>query len=146
MPGGSIEVTETETTKLVEKSDDCSTHSSDSCEKPACATYDASKIALWIVAIVLVLFWTFAIFACFSGWGDCDDDRDSCDRKKDCDNWGGFAAGFLVWLIVLVIFIAAVWACAWAAIIFFVILAILLGAAWWCSCSGKKKCDRRDDC
>lgn len=143
MPGGKIEITETETTRISEKSadsctsqDECSKETS-SCETPC---YDAAKIAMWIIAIILVLLWTCALFSACSGWGNNDsynnqNDGECNDKKNDCRDWSGFAVGFLVWLVVLVIFIAAVAACGWAAIIFFVILIIILGAAWWWSSS-----------
>lgn len=142
MPGSQIEVTETEKLKISEKSDSgCENSESSELEKSA-GCYDASKIALWIIAIVLILIWTAAIWSCFAGCGDhdnkCDlDDDGRCGSK----GWGGcgWIAGFLVWIILLVIFIGAVFWCGWAAIIFFIIITILVGLAWWWSMSCRKK-------
>lgn len=147
MPGGSFEVTESETMKVTEKCDDGCSDSGCSVDT-GCETscYDASRIATWIVALILVLFFTVAMFSCFSGgWGDCDRDNDCGDKKRDCNDWSSLACGFLVWLIVIIIFLGAVWACGWAAIIFFIILILILGAAWWWgSCCKKDRRDHRD--
>lgn len=143
----SFDLIETETTEVKVKSsssDECSTQTS--CEPecpPKCPTekkcYDPSAIAMWIIALVLIIIWVCALWSvCSSGFGSSD--SDDCDTE--C-GWGssGYIIGFIIWIILVVIFLAAIYSAGWWAIMFFLIITIIFAVAGcWCKSSSKKKC------
>jgi hypothetical protein len=129
---------------------DCATDTKEECNEE----YDTNKIGLWICAIILIIIFSLILwwgFCSFGGNGGCGRGRgrDGC-RDGGRGEEGGFGGAgiigaFLLWLIIIIIFIAAVYKCGWAAIIVFLILFIILIAIgwWWWAGRGEGERDHR---
>lgn len=146
------------TTEIV--TDTCETTTTTDCASapecaPACPPaqtsscgYNMESAALWIVALIFIILWTLAVGCMVSRWSsrnnksgdDCDNDDRSCNF--------GVIGGILIWLIVLIIFVAVVFMWSWVGLVVFIVLAILIGAIIFASCSwggnDHKKKDKRD--
>ena len=124
---------------------DCAPEPKEEC----CEEYDSNKIGLWVCAIILIIIFSLVLwwgFSSFSRGNERGRGRGE-GRGEDCGNGGaGVIGAFLLWLIIVIIFIAAVYKCGWGAIIVFLILFILLiaiGWWWWAGCDDNKKDHRR---
>jgi hypothetical protein len=86
-----------------------------------------------VAAVVLIIIWTIGVWG---GWSMYSNSRKCEDGKNDGFGAGCFGAG-LLWLIVLVLFVGAVYKCAWGAIVGLLVLfliLILIGVWWYSSC------------
>jgi phosphatidylglycerophosphate synthase len=94
---------------------------------------------MYIVIILLIIIWTVAIFgSLYSYNGDGDD-----ECRESGYGGAGLAIGFIVWIIFILIFIAAVYYCQWAGVIFFLILTVLVGLGWFWVYQSRR--DRRSE-
>lgn len=122
------------TEETVEHSVDC-----DESGKSECSTSwgssGCSDMGLWVAVIVLVILWTIVVWCGWSWMSSGNGNRSGKHGKSgDCqDGYGGGCIGAgLLWLIILILFVAAAWRCGWGAVVgFLVFFLIILLIGWW---------------
>ena len=124
------------TEETVEHTVDC-----DESTKSECSTQSSAwgagcaDMGLWVAVIVLIIIWTLAVWA---GWSWFSSGNNKGGKGgKNCDNQDGYGGGCagagLLWLIILILFVAAAWRCGWGAVVgFLVFFLIILLIGWWC--------------
>lgn len=120
--------------ETVEHTVDCD--DSGKSESQSCSSWGfggCADMGLWVAVIVLIILWTLAVWA---GWSWFSSSNSKRGKGKGCDDNDGFGGGCigagLLWLIILVIFVAAAFRCGWGAVVgFLVFFLIILLIGWW---------------